>query len=176
VGGAGAGRRNGIRVHLGERDCSVQGRPPEARRGVPRVSFSGEDGAPASTGPPSRSHAVTRLRRHGEFLVARDGSFYSIEMNTPDPGRAPGDECSPGWTSWREQIRNRRREPLGYKQDAVDSSGTRSSAGSMRGSRDLRPSPGLRDGLGTAGRPQRPGDSHLRAGYTVPRTTIPSWP
>src|ERR671934_1719697 len=78
------GDKNGIRVHLGERDCSVQRRhqklieespapslPPETRAGLHRAALT----AAAAVNYVSAGTV--------EFLVdAATGSFYFIEMNT----------------------------------------------------------------------------------------------
>jgi acetyl-CoA carboxylase, biotin carboxylase subunit len=115
------GDKNGIRVHLGERDCSVQRRhqklieespapvlPPETRNGLHKAALA----AAAAVNYVSAGTV--------EFLVdARTGSFYFIEMNTRIQVEHPVTEMITGIDLIREQIRIAGGEPLGYRQDAV---------------------------------------------------------
>src|SRR2546422_2270683 len=76
------GDRNGLRVHLGERDCSVQ------RRHQKLVEESPAPLLPAGTREGLRRAALTVAAAVNyvnagtvEFLVDADGHFYFIEMN-----------------------------------------------------------------------------------------------
>ena len=115
------GDRNGIRVHLGERDCSVQRRHQKLLEESP---------APRHLAGDARGPLQGRARRgqRRQLRLARapwsssstaTGSFYFIEMNTRIQVEHPVTEMVTGIDLVREQIRIAAGEPLGYKQDAV---------------------------------------------------------
>jgi acetyl-CoA carboxylase biotin carboxylase subunit len=114
------GDRSGIRVHLGERDCSVQRRHQKLLEESPASAISKE----TRTGLYKAALAVANSVNYVsagtvEFLVARDGTFYFIEMNTRIQVEHPITEMVTGIDLVREQIRIASGEPLGYKQGAI---------------------------------------------------------
>jgi acetyl-CoA carboxylase biotin carboxylase subunit len=114
------GDRNGIRVHLGERDCSVQRRHQKLLEESPASAISEE----TRTGLYKAALAVANSVNYVsagtvEFLVTRDGTFYFIEMNTRIQVEHPITEMVTGIDLVREQIRVASGEPLGYKQGAI---------------------------------------------------------
>ena len=115
------GDKNGIRVHLGERDCSVQRRHQKLVEESPASAISDETRAGLHKAALTVANAVNYVSAGTvEFLVAGDGSFYFIEMNTRIQVEHPVTEMLTGIDIVREQIRIASGEPLGYKQKDVE--------------------------------------------------------
>ncbi|HTY78799.1 MAG TPA: acetyl-CoA carboxylase biotin carboxylase subunit [Candidatus Bathyarchaeia archaeon] len=115
------GDKNGIRVHLGERDCSVQRRHQKLLEESPASAISHETRAGLFKAALTVASAVNYVSAGTvEFLVAGDGSFYFIEMNTRIQVEHPVTEMLTGLDIVREQIRIASGEPLGYKQKDVE--------------------------------------------------------
>ena len=114
------GDRNGIRVHLGERDCSVQRRHQKLLEESPASAISEETRAGLYKAALAVANSVNYVSTGTvEFLVAHDGSFYFIEMNTRIQVEHPVTEMVTGIDLVREQIRIASGEPLGYRQRAI---------------------------------------------------------
>jgi len=114
------GDKNGIRVHLGERDCSVQRRHQKLLEESPASAISEESRAGLYKAALAVANSVNYVSAGTvEFLVARDGTFYFIEMNTRIQVEHPITEMVTGIDLVREQIRVAAGEPLGYKQAAI---------------------------------------------------------
>jgi acetyl-CoA carboxylase, biotin carboxylase subunit len=115
------GDKNGMRVHLGERDCSVQRRHQKLIEESPAPALPDATRAGLHRAALAAAAAVNYVSAGTvEFLVdARTGDFYFIEMNTRIQVEHPVTEMVTGIDLIREQIRVAAGEPLGYRQDAV---------------------------------------------------------
>jgi acetyl-CoA carboxylase biotin carboxylase subunit len=118
------GDRNGIRVHLGERDCSIQRRHQKLIEESPAPTLSPATRAGLHKAALTVAGTVNYVSAGTvEFLVDREENYYFIEMNTRIQVEHPVTEAITGVDLIREQIRVAAGEPLGYRQDAISFSG-----------------------------------------------------
>ncbi len=164
------GDRNGIRVHLGERDCSVQRRHQKLIEESPAPAISSEVRAGLCKAALSVAGAVNYVSAGTvEFLVDRNGQFYFIEMNTRIQVEHPVTEMVTGIDLVREQIRIAAGEGLGYQQDAVGFSGHAIECRvNAEDPEHFVPSPGRVTLWVPPGGPNVRVDSHMMSGYAVP--------
>ncbi len=114
------GDKNGMRVHLGERDCSVQRRHQKLLEESPAPALSAETRLGLHRAALTAAAAVNYVNAGTvEFLVDPEERFYFIEMNTRIQVEHPVTEMVTGIDLVREQIRIAAGEPLGYRQDAI---------------------------------------------------------
>ncbi len=115
------GDRNGMRVHLGERDCSVQRRHQKLIEESPAPLLTDADARRPAARPrsPWPRPSTTSARARSSSWSTKTVSFYFIEMNTRIQVEHPVTEMITGIDLVREQIRIAIGEPLGYRQDAI---------------------------------------------------------
>jgi acetyl-CoA carboxylase biotin carboxylase subunit len=112
------GDREGNLVHVFERDCSIQRRNQKVVEETPSPAASRDlvarMGAIAVQGAKSVGYFSAGTF---EFLLAPDGAFYFLEMNTRLQVEHPVTELVTGLDLVREMVRVAQGEPLAFAQD-----------------------------------------------------------
>jgi acetyl-CoA carboxylase biotin carboxylase subunit len=118
------GDREGNLVHVFERDCSIQRRNQKVVEETPSPAASRDlvarMGAIAVQGAKSVGYFSAGTF---EFLLAEDGSFYFLEMNTRLQVEHPVTELVTGLDLVREMVRVAQGEPLGFGQSDLTARG-----------------------------------------------------
>ena len=167
-------------VHLGERECSIQRRRQKLIEEAPSWALS--DALRREMG----EKAVAAAREAGyvgagtvEFVLAPDGAYYFIEMNTRIQVEHPVTEMVTGVDLVKEQLRIAAGLPLTFTQDEITLHGhaleCRINAEDPQ--QDFRPCPGTVEFLHVPGGPGVRVDTALFTGCVQCRLiTILWWP
>jgi len=158
-------------IHLGERECSIQRRHQKIIEEAPSVALDPELRAEMG----KAAIATTRAARYQnagtvEFLLAEDGSFYFMEMNTRVQVEHPVTELVTGVDIVKEQLRI----AAGEKMSVPKRKQVRPEGHSIEfriNAEDpvtFAPSPGRITDLAIPGGPGVRVDTHIYSGYTVP--------
>jgi acetyl-CoA carboxylase biotin carboxylase subunit len=163
--------RHGKILHLGERDCSIQRRHQKLIEESPSPSLT----------PDLRANicaAAVRVARAAnytnagtvEFLLARDGSFYFIEVNARIQVEHTVTELVTGLDLIQQQILIASGEKLALNQDEVQFRGhaLECRINAEDPDRDFQPSPGRIELFVPPGGPGVRVDSHCYSGYRIP--------
>jgi acetyl-CoA carboxylase biotin carboxylase subunit len=157
-----ADTRGGV-VHLHERECSLQQRRQKLVEESPAPALGAASRAEMATAAVRLAEAVGYVNAGTvEFVVAPDGAFHFIEMNTRIQVEHPVTEEVTGVDLVKAQLRIAAGEPLGIAQDEIEPRGH---------AIELRVNA---EGTGTISRLELPGgpgvrvDHALYAGYAVP--------
>lgn len=165
------GDQHGNIIHLGERDCSIQRRHQKVLEEAPSIAISeslrkkmGETAVKAAKAI-NYNNAGTI-----EFLLAENGEFYFMEMNTRIQVEHPITEMITGIDIIKKQIESAAGKPLDIKQKDVMISGhsIECRINAENPAKGFRPSPGKITNLHVPGGKGIRIDSAIYYGYEVP--------
>ena len=158
-------------IHLGERDCSIQRRHQKLLEEAPSLALTPEMrekmGAAAVTAAKSINYVGAGTV---EFLLAENGEFYFMEMNTRLQVEHPVTEMITGLDLVAEQIQIAQGEKLQLTQDQVVFRGhaIECRINAEDPEHDFRPAPGRISGYLPPGGPGVRMDSHVYTDYQIP--------
>ena len=157
-------------IHLGERDCSIQRRNQKMMEESPSKALSQE------LREKMGNDAIKAAKKVGyvnagtiEFVLAPDGKYYFIEMNTRIQVEHPVTEMVTGVDLLREQIRIAAHLKLNYKQEDIHLQGhaIECRINAENPQEGFRPSPGIVSSLHIPGGFGVRIDTTLYQGYQV---------
>jgi acetyl-CoA carboxylase biotin carboxylase subunit len=158
-------------IHLGERECSIQRRHQKIIEEAPSVALTSELRTEMGRAAVAAARAAKYLNAGTvEFLLAEDGSFFFMEMNTRIQVEHPVTELVTGVDLVKEQLRIAAGEPMSIpKRRQVKRHGH---AIEFRINAEdpttFAPSPGRIGELVLPGGPGVRLDTHLYSGYSIP--------
>ena len=158
-------------VHLGERECSIQRRHQKIIEEAPSVALSAELRAEMGKAAVAAAKAA-RYENAGtvEFLLAENGGFYFMEMNTRIQVEHPVTEIVTGIDIVKEQLRIAAGEEMSVpKRKQVRPEGHAIEFRiNAEDPEKFAPSPGRITKLVLPGGPGVRVDTHIYTGYVVP--------
>ena len=158
-------------VHLGERDCSVQRRRQKLIEESPSRALTPELRERMGKAAVAAAQAAGYVGAGTvEFVLAPDGQFYFIEMNTRIQVEHPVTELVTGRDLVKEQLRVAAGLPLSFTQEEVQVTGHAMECriNAEDPEQDFRPCPGKTEFLHLPGGPGVRVDTALYPGYEVP--------
>ena len=161
----------GRTVHLGERECSIQRRHQKIIEEAPSVALSAELRAEMGRAAVAAARAA-KYENAGtvEFLLAENGGFYFMEMNTRVQVEHPVTEIVTGVDIVKEQLRIAAGDEMTVpKRKQVRPEGHAIEFRiNAEDPETFAPSPGRITNLVLPGGPGVRVDTHIYSGYTVP--------
>jgi acetyl-CoA carboxylase biotin carboxylase subunit len=161
----------GRTVHLGERECSIQRRHQKIIEEAPSPALTPELRAEMGKAAVAAAKAA-KYENAGtvEFLLADDGSFSFMEMNTRVQVEHPVTEIVTGVDIVKEQLRIAAGEPMSVpKRKQIRPEGHAIEFRiNAEDPETFAPSPGRITDLALPGGPGVRVDTHIYSGYTVP--------
>jgi acetyl-CoA carboxylase, biotin carboxylase subunit len=164
------GDREGNMVHAFERDCSIQRRNQKVVEETPSPAASRELVSRMGEIAVQGARAVGYFSAGTfEFLLAPDGSFYFLEMNTRLQVEHPITELVTGLDLVREMVKVAQGEPLGFGQKDLSSRGAAIECRvyAEDPSNGFLPSPGVIESLHVPAGPGVRDDGGAYAGCTI---------
>jgi acetyl-CoA carboxylase biotin carboxylase subunit len=162
---------NGRVIHLGERECSIQRRHQKIIEEAPSTALDPDLRDEMGRAAVATARAA-RYRNAGtvEFLLAADGTFSFMEMNTRIQVEHPVTELVTGVDLVAEQLRIAAGEPLSMapRKKVRPSGHSIEFRINAEDPETFAPSPGRITGLVLPGGPGVRVDTHIYEGYTVP--------
>ena len=158
-------------VHLGERECSIQRRHQKIIEEAPSVALGADLRAEMGRAAVAAARAA-KYQNAGtvEFLLAEDGGFYFMEMNTRVQVEHPVTEIVTGVDIVKEQLRIAAGQEMTVpKRKQVRPQGHAIEFRiNAEDPQTFAPSPGQITKLVLPGGPGVRLDTHIYSGYTVP--------